>query len=115
MPVANGFGPAAFSIKFGPSFTDDLPSGKQFLVDLRRTGSSSPVAGELHEASFDRAEFVQDQSISAAAPAILCPTLFRPKYFYTLHCQPYDGLVLSSGQQMGSSGQQMGNIVVVHP
>jgi hypothetical protein len=85
MSVANGFGPPTFSIKFGPGFTDDLPSGKQIFVYLDRTGSSSPVAGELLEPSFNRVKFVQHQSISAAAPAILCPTLFRSKYFRALH------------------------------
>jgi hypothetical protein len=85
MSVTNGFGPATFPIKFGPGFTDDLLSGKQFFVYLGRTGSSSPVAGELHEPSFNRVKFVQHQSISAAAPAILCPTPFRPKYFRALH------------------------------
>jgi hypothetical protein len=85
MSVANGLGPATFSIKFGRGFTDDLPSRKQFFVYLGRTGSSSPVAGELHEPSFNRVKFVQHQSILAAAPAILCPTLFRPKDFRALH------------------------------
>ena len=85
MSVANGFGPSTFSIKFGPGFTDDPPSGKQFFVYLDRTGSSSPVAGELLEPSFNRVKFVQHQSISAATPAILCHTLFRSKYFRALH------------------------------
>jgi hypothetical protein len=42
-------------------------------------------AGELLEPSFHRVKFVQHQSISAAVPAILCPTLFRSKYFRALH------------------------------
>jgi hypothetical protein len=84
MSVTNGFGPATFPIKFGPGFTDDLLSGKQFVVYLGRTGSSSPVASELHEPSFNRVKSVQHQSTSAAAPAILCPTPFRPKYFRAL-------------------------------
>jgi hypothetical protein len=33
---------------------------------------------------------------------------------FHFYCQPYDGLAFSSGQEMGASGQQMGNIVVVH-
>jgi len=85
MSVTNGFGPATFPIKFGPGFTDDLPSGKQFFVYLGRTGSISPVVGDLHEPSFNRVKYVRHQSISAAAPAILCPTPFRPKYFRALH------------------------------
>jgi hypothetical protein len=122
MSIANGFVPATFSIKCGPSFADDQPTEKRFLPDSSQTGSSSTVADEFYEASFNRAEFVQDQSISAAAPAILSPMLFQPKYFlpyiYALrqlpfYCQPYDGPAFSSGQEMGSSGQQMGNIVVV--
>jgi hypothetical protein len=85
MSVTNGFGPATFPIKFGPGFTDDLPSGKQFFVHLGRTGSGSPIAGEVHEPRFNRVKFIQHQSVSAAAPAILCPTLFRPKYFRASH------------------------------
>jgi hypothetical protein len=85
MSVANGFVPATFSIKCGPSSADDLPSEKRFLPDSSRTGSSSTVADELYGVGFNRAEFVQDQSISAAAPAILCPTPLRPKYFRALH------------------------------
>jgi hypothetical protein len=85
MPVADGFGHATFSIKFGPSLAEDLPSEKRFLPDSSRTGFSSTIPDELYEVGFNRAEFVQDQSISAAAPAILCPTLFRPKYFYAVH------------------------------
>jgi hypothetical protein len=43
----------------------------------------------------------------------LCFTFMRCDNFH-FYCQPYDGLAFSSGQEMGSSGQQMGNIVVVH-
>jgi hypothetical protein len=85
MSVADGFVRATFSIKCAPSFAEDLPSEKRLLAEFSRTGSSSAVADELYEVGFNRAEFVQDQSISAAAPAILCPMLFRPKYFYALH------------------------------
>jgi hypothetical protein len=85
MSVANGFVPATVSTKCGHSFAYDLPSEKRFSPDSSRTGSSSTVAGERHEVGFNRAGSVQDQSISAAAPAILCPTLFRPKYFFVLH------------------------------
>jgi hypothetical protein len=53
MSVTNGFGPATFPIKFGLGFTDDLPSGEQVFVYLGQIGSSSPVAGELHEPSFN--------------------------------------------------------------
>jgi hypothetical protein len=84
MSVANGFVPATFSIKCGPSFADDLPSETRFLPDSSRTGAGSTVADELYEVGFNRAEFVQDQSISAAAPAVLYPMLFRPKYFFAL-------------------------------
>jgi hypothetical protein len=82
--VADIFVRATFSIKCGPSFADDLPSVKRFLTETSWTGSSSTVADELYEVGFNRAEFVR-QSISAAAPAILCPMLFRPKHFYALH------------------------------
>jgi len=85
MSATNGLEPATFPTEFGPGFTDDLPSGKKFFVYLGRTGPSSPIAGELHEPSFNRTKFVQHQSISASAPAMLCPTLFRRKYLHALH------------------------------
>src|ERR1700691_4288482 len=85
MFVANGFVPATFSIKCGPSFADDLPSEKRSFTGSSRTGSSSTGDDELYEVGFNRAQFVQDQSISGAAPAILWPMLFRSKYFYAFH------------------------------
>jgi hypothetical protein len=85
MSVTNGLGPATSPIKFGPGFTDNLPSGKQFSVHLGWTASSPPVAEEPHEPNFNRVKFVQQQSISTAAPAILGPTLLRPEYFRVRH------------------------------
>lgn len=85
MSVTNGFGPATFPIRFGLGFTDDLSSGKQVSDYLGRIGSSSPVAGELHEPSFNCVTFVQHQSKSDAAPALISPTLFRPECFRALH------------------------------
>jgi len=125
MSVANGFGPSTFSIKFGPGFTDDLPSGKQFVVYLDRTGSSSPVAGELLERSFKSRKVCSasihigryaSNPMSHAFPikVFSCLTFLRRKFLHP-NCQLYDGFAFSSVQQMGSSGQQMGNIVVVHP
>ena len=87
---------------------------QRVVASLRPAGRQHPIGpvtnGTL-EVGFNRARFVQDQSISAAAPAILCPMLFRPKYFYALHfcvatisdfyCQPYDGLAFSSGRGDG--------------
>jgi len=113
MSVANGFGPSTFSIKSGPGFTDDLPSGKQFFVCLDRTGSSSPVAGELLEPSFNRVKFIQHQSISAAAPAILCPMLFRPKYFYALHLCVATTSIFSANHMTGLLFQVGKNWVLV--
>jgi hypothetical protein len=93
MSVADGFVRATFSIKCGPSFADDLPSVKRFLTESSWTGSSSTVADELYEVGFNRAEFVQDQSISAAAPASYVPCFSDQSifmlYVYALRQLPF--------------------------
>jgi transposase len=65
-------------------------AGCYHLAQLR-TGSSSPDAGDLHEPGFNRVKFVQHQSMSAAAPAILCPAPFQSilvPYIYASKTSP---------------------------
>jgi hypothetical protein len=114
MFVANGFVPATFSIKCGPSFADDLPSEKRSFTGSSRTGSSSTGDDELYEVGFNRAQFVRPIDIGGCASNLmahafpikvfLCFPFMRCDNFH-FYCQPYDELAFSSGQDMGSSGQ----------